>query len=45
MDKYTLEEELYLLVHQQNRLRVQKLINETSDKEQLKRLTKIQAEE
>jgi hypothetical protein len=45
MDKHTLEEELDLFVHQQNRLRFQKLIGETTDAERLKQLTKLQAEE
>jgi hypothetical protein len=44
MDKRTLEEELDLFVHQQNRLRFQKLIDETTDVERLTQLTKLQAE-
>jgi hypothetical protein len=40
MNKFTLEEELDLFVHQQNRLRFQKLTGETTDAEQLKQLTK-----
>jgi hypothetical protein len=45
MDKRTLKEELDLFVHQQNRLRFQKLIDETTDVERLTQLTKLQAEE
>ena len=45
MDKHSLEEELDLFVHQQNRSRFQKLIGETTDAERLKQLTKLQAEE
>jgi hypothetical protein len=45
MAKHTLKEELDLFVNQQNRLRFQKLIGETTDAEQLKQLTKLQAEE
>jgi hypothetical protein len=45
MDKRTLEEELDLFVHQQNRLRFQSLIDETTNAGQRKHLTKLQAEE
>jgi hypothetical protein len=45
MDMHTLEEELDLFVHQQNRLRFQKLIDEKKDAAPQKRLTKLQAEE
>ena len=44
MDTFTLEEELDLFVHQQNRLRFQKLRGETTDAEQQKQLTKLQVE-
>jgi hypothetical protein len=44
MNKFTLEEQLDLFVHQQNRLRFQKLTGETTDAEQLKQLTKLQVE-
>ena len=45
MDKRTLEDELHLFVHRLNRLRFQKLIGETTEAEELKQLTKLQAEE
>ena len=45
MDTFTLEEELDLFVHQQNRLRFQNLIRETTDAEQQKQLTKVPLEE
>jgi hypothetical protein len=45
MNKFTLEEELDLFVHQQNRLRFQKLIDDTTDAERLTQLRKLQAEE
>jgi hypothetical protein len=45
MNKFTLEEELDLFVHQQNRLRFQKLIDDTTDAEWLTQLRKLQAEE
>jgi hypothetical protein len=45
MNKFTLEEELDLFVHQQNRLRFQKLIDDTTDAERLTPLTKLPVEE
>jgi hypothetical protein len=45
MDTFTLEEELDLFVHQQNRLRFQRLMGETTDAEQRRQLTKLQVEE
>jgi hypothetical protein len=45
MNKFTLEEELDLFVHQQNRLRFQKLIDDTTDAERLTQLKRLQAGE
>jgi hypothetical protein len=42
---FALQQELDLFVHQQNRLRFQKLIDETKDTEKRMRLMKFLAEE